>query len=201
MGCDIHMYVEYKKSVNNNLVWVNGDYFKPNPYFKANEDENQFSRMELHGYRNYELFSTLAGVRDYTNKIVPVAEPRGLPEDCTEYVNSEFERWNSDGHTHSWLTLKELKAYQSGKPILYSTGLVTPEDALKLDQDGTLPESWCQGTSNQTYVRREWSEENKSLIPLIEKLQARAKELMHYEWEEYDIENDENVRIVFWFDN
>lgn len=28
MGCDIHMYVEYKRTINNIKKWICGDYFK-----------------------------------------------------------------------------------------------------------------------------------------------------------------------------
>lgn len=202
MGCDIHMYVEYKKSVNNNMVWVNGDYFKHNPYYKSNDEEKRFERMELHGWRNYILFATLAGVRDYTEKVIPVSEPKGVPDDSSDYVKQANEDWDGDGHTHSWLTLKELKDYQVSNPTLYHTGLLSPKDLVEFDKNGTQPQSWCQGTNQEGYERREWSEPNDTLQPLIEKLQARAKELLQNDWDEnYNPQNDEKVRIVFWFGN
>lgn len=33
MGCDIHMHVEYKRTINNIKKWICGDYFKVNPYY------------------------------------------------------------------------------------------------------------------------------------------------------------------------
>lgn len=201
MGCDIHMYVEYQKSVCDKIKWINGDYFKPNPYFKQFEDEEQFSRMELHGNRNYTLFATLAGVRDNTGKIVPVAEPKGIPEDASEYVNECAANWEGDGHTHSWLNLAELKEYNKSAPIAHYTGLLDPQSLKDFDDKGIYPTSWCQGTNMSGYERREWSEINNVLSPLITKLQARAKELMQYDFQEYNISNDEKIRIVFWFDN
>ncbi len=207
MGCDIHMYVEYKKDLpvkdsdKREIKWISGDYFKPNPFCGVFDDEKEYSRLELHGNRNYSLFSTLAGVRDYTDKITPVSEPKGSPEDCCEYVNKEKEDWDGDGHTHSWLTLKELKDYQSQNPTLHHTGLLAPADLVEFDSKGTPPNSWCQGTNVVGYERREWSETNDTLIPLIDKLQQRAKELLQYDFQEYNPENDEKVRIVFWFDN
>ncbi len=200
MGCDIHLYVEYKKTVKDVKKWLNGDYFKFNPYHKVYDNEHPYNRIELYGDRNYGLFSTLAGVRDYTEGMTPVSEPKGLPHDVTEYVQSESTQWGSDGHTHSWLTLKELKDYQAIGAKLKRTGLLSPEQLLDFDK-GILPQSWCQGTNQPGYERREWEEENNTLVPLIKKLQQRAHELMQYDWEEYKIENDENVRIVFWFDN
>lgn len=202
MGCDIHMYVEYKKTVNNKEQWICGDYFKKTPYHNGeDESEKAFEKIELHGNRNYQLFTTLAGVRDYTQQVVPVSNPKGVPEDACEFVKKENESWDSDGHTHSWLTLKELRDYQSKNPVMNYTGLLSPSDLVAFDTAGTLPQSWCQGTSQEGYERRAWSEDNKELIPLIDKMQERAKELMQYEWQEYDIANDEKIRIVFWFDN
>lgn len=207
MGCDIHMYVEYKKdlpikySQEREEKWVSGDYFKFNPYKDIWDEEEEFSVIHLYKGRNYGLFSTLAGVRDYTNTITPVSEPKGIPEDCCDYVKNENESWSGDGHTHSWLTLKEIRDYQSGNPVLPHTGLISPKDIAALDNEGITPESWCQGTNQAGWERREWIEKNETLVPLIEAMQRRAKELMQYEWQEYDFANDENIRIVFWFDN
>lgn len=200
MGCDIHMYVEYKTKVNEKEKWVSGDYFKPNPYHGEWEGEDKLDRMELYGARNYGLFSTLAGVRDYTDAMIPVSDPKGIPEDTCQYIKNENERWGSDGHTHSWLTLSELKKYQEKNLKLKRTGLLSPQQLEDFNK-GILPESWCQGTNQPGYERREWEEENTTLIPIIEKLQKRAHELMQYEFDKYDEANDDKIRIVFWFDN
>lgn len=200
------MYVEYKKDLPVNdseereTKWVLGDYFKTNPYFEVFPNEEKMERLELHGGRNYGLFSTLAGVRDYTNSIRPVSDPKGVPEDCCDYIKKVNEDWGDDGHSHSWLTLNELKNYQSQNLKLPRTGLLSPEQLVEFDK-GVLPNSWCQGTNQPGYERREWEEENNTLVPLIEKLQNRAHELMQHDWQEYDISNDEKIRIVFWFDN
>lgn len=207
MGCDIHMYVEYKKelpikdSKEREEKWLCGDYFKYNPYKDIFDDEKEFERMELLGHRNYSLFATLAGVRDYSELVTPVSKPKGFPSDCCDYVNEEKKQWDGDAHTHSWLTLKEIKKYQASSPKLPRSGLLSPIDLIEFDKNGTHPQSWCQGTNMEGFERREWVEENNTLLPLIEVLQARAKELLQYEWQEYDVKNDEKVRIVFWFDN
>lgn len=207
MGCDIHMYVEYKKDLpikgsdKRKEEWISGDYFKQNPFKLVWDDENKMDRLELHGDRNYTLFTTLAGVRDYTNETIPVSEPKGVPDDACDYVKKENERWDTDGHSHSWLTLKELKDYQSVNRKIKRTGLLSPVQLVEFDNNNILPESWCQGTNMEGYERREWEDTNNSLIPLIEKLQKRAHELMQYDWQPYDVTNDEKIRIVFWFDN
>lgn len=205
MGCDIHMFVEYKTGEGK---WINGDYFKRNIYFKENDEsededyrENEFSVIELHGDRNYSLFSTLAKVRDYSGKVIPVAEPKYLPDDMSSFVKKEAKGWEGDAHSHSWLTLKELKEYQSKSPKITYSGLISSEQQKQLDDEGITPNSWCQGTNQEGFERREWSEENNTLVPLISKLEKRIKELIQYDWQDYNPENDEKIRIVFWFDN
>lgn len=121
MGCDIHLFIEYRSKHNGR--WRNfGDEFRLN--------------------RNYLAFSLMAGIRNNTGKKLAVVEPRGLPEDIdwrTQDANSHFvcssgdentvelkiaESWiangmskwtnenknrvtDPDNHTHSWLTPKE----------------------------------------------------------------------------------------------
>jgi hypothetical protein len=200
------MYIEYKKELpiknsdKREQKWISGDYFKPNEFSDVWEDESKLSRIELYGGRNYALFATLAGVRDYSNSIIPVSEPKGMPEDCCLYIKNAKEDWDGDGHTHSWLTLKEIKDYQNTAPKLPRTGLISPEQIVEFEK-GIMPTSWCQGTNQEGWERRDWVEENDVLIPLIEAMHKRAKELMQYDWQDYDIKNDENIRIVFWFDN
>ena len=131
MGCDIHAYIEYKH-------W--GDKWWP------------FANLDID--RDYQLFGLMAGVR--RSDIDPVAQPRGVPSDASWKVNDENElfvsddpsggrekpyvskadaaRWLNQGisqqghsesyitdpdwHTHSWLTIPELrqviKRYEDG---------------------------------------------------------------------------------------
>lgn len=61
MGCDIHMYIEYRKKGR----------------------EGQFASLggRINPGRNYELFAAMAGVRTYERREV-MFEPRGLPPDA-----------------------------------------------------------------------------------------------------------------------
>lgn len=125
MGCDIHLFIEYKNHVGN---WVCfGDEMNPG--------------------RMYEMFAKMAGVRDYEG--IMKFKPRGLPENyssevesgahyfISEHVTDEYEDrrvspskaeemvskgWAkrhptkdfyvtvSDWHNHSWLTADELES-------------------------------------------------------------------------------------------
>lgn len=65
---------------------------------------------DFHVPQNYELFSVLANVRN-DEAVQPICAPKGVPSD----PSPEF-RWMvgyelGDGHSHSWLTLRELQNY------------------------------------------------------------------------------------------
>ena len=92
MGCDIHTFIERKANIRGEEKWV-----------------------FLHGVngggsgRNYSFFGELAGVRYET----PTAmEPRGLPDDASDYVVMDYDNWGYDAHTQSHCTLDEfVQAY------------------------------------------------------------------------------------------
>lgn len=102
MGCDIHIAFEVRK---------NGKWERVGP--------TQEEIHELHGpeyfshplvvNRNYTLFSILAGVRGDGCRI---CKPKGFPEDASEEISYANQSYGSDGHSHSWLTLRELEEYK-----------------------------------------------------------------------------------------
>lgn len=207
MGCDIHMHVEFKKTVSGKERWFCGDYFQLNPFHADYPDEErEYSLVGFCDNRNYSLFATLANVRNYGNTPY-IDNPRGLPEDITEAVKTDSEHWGIDGHSHSYMTLKELiDFHKEGHRLKYS-GMISAEAAKKLDEDGTLPTEWCQWTNCPGWVHREWSEESQILVPLIDALKNRAADLYFiYSWlwersPEEAYAKSANIRIVFWFDN
>jgi hypothetical protein len=92
MGCDIHVYLEYKED----------DYY----YFSK---EAIFDgKISPRIWRDYNTFGILAGVRNYNN-FIPIAPPRGLPKDVTGAVAGLRRDYGSDGHSTSYLTIKEIK--------------------------------------------------------------------------------------------
>lgn len=90
MGCDIHSHAERK---NPNGEWEIVSLIDP-PF----------------NWRSYGVFAFLAGVRNYS-AVTPIAPPRGLPEDISNSVKADYDSWNSDAHTPSWLTVKELSDF------------------------------------------------------------------------------------------
>ncbi|MBR5698605.1 MAG: hypothetical protein IKX44_08330 [Prevotella sp.] len=62
--------------------------------------------FEADGDRIYSLFGALAGTR---GKLEPMFDPRGLPDDVTPETLEEYNLFEEDAHTPSWLTTNELR--------------------------------------------------------------------------------------------
>lgn len=202
MGCDIHVLTEALISVDDKKVWVNVDNWRFNPHYSANNEDGdpEMDLIPIYRNRNYDLFTLLAGVRDYSGDTQSVSPPKGIPPDAAPQTLAEVERYGSDGHTHSWLTLAEIRAFHETGPTKNYTGLVTPEDSQNLD-NGIFPESWCQGSSNKSLVRREWTMPADDLKWIIAPMEQRLKDVFWVFSDEYDKEIEKEIRIVFFFDN
>ena len=198
MGCDIHLYTERKRSVKGKTQWVNVDYWKKNPYYGDDEYEREYELIPAYRHRNYFLFSILADVRNYSNNI-PISKPKGLPEDVSDEVRAESERWGSDGHSHSYFTLLELKDHIRLVPPAVDEGYILKEDAKLLDEKGEIPvTSFIEKPNSENYVWKKWVIPNP-LEDLIKELKIRYCKEFHL-WK-YRPGYEEDFRIVFWFDN
>lgn len=203
IGCDIHVCCERK---NYKGEWINCDYFKLNPYFDVDDDEDdKWWIVPIFDDRNYELFATLADVRNY-GYIKPISEPRGLPEDI-HYITKELaDSWGDDGHSHSYYTLKELMDYMTNAPTITYSGMISEEQCQDLDKYNIYPTFWCLSTTMDGYTHRTWTVPDDNVPILIEAMKKRcAEEYFIYEWckdyEEQIKKQADNFRIVFWFDN
>jgi hypothetical protein len=201
MGCDIHLFTELKKGSGK---WKNADYWQHN-YFYDEKDpdcEREMDPVPVYRGRDYDLFGILAGVRSGSNDLID--DPRGIPEDACEITKTESERCGSDGHSHSWFTLKELKDYLEKNPSIKRSGMVSPESAAKLDSGEGTPTSWARWTDESLgWVYREWGEKS-SLYYLVEKLDRRFREEFWIRRGDNPLERhkeEDDFRIVFWFDN
>lgn len=196
MGCDIHLFTERKQIILNQEKWINVDNWKLNPYYvKGNEDgEDPYKINPAYKSRNYTLFSILADVRNYAGN-VPIHSIKGLPIDVSDIVKAENDRWGSDGHSHSFFTMKELYDYFEQNQTVQYSGFVDP-DGAKAIEAGNMPNWWCQDSNIKTLVWKEWEYKNEDFQYFIETLEA------HFKSEYYAKERDsENFRIIFWFDN
>lgn len=198
MGCDIHLFTEIERTIGSEEKWVNCDYWQLNPYYGTDEYKSKLKIVSLFNDRNYTLFSKLANVRNYHgNKYI--SEPKGLPNDVSEVVKEESDDWGSDGHSHSWFTLKQLIDFFKENGIVKHSGYMTPEDAKLVDK-GEMPSSWWQGGNLKDQVYREWEHEDTGLKRLIDKINERKRSEFRLYHEDNEELNDK-IRIVFWFDN
>jgi hypothetical protein len=201
MGCDIHLFTEMKRDQGK---WKNIDYWQHNYFYDAEDpdSEREMDLIPIYRGRDYDLFGILAGVRNEENP--KIDDPRGLPPDVCEITKKESDRWTSDGHSHSFFTLKELKDHLEKNPTMKRSGMVTKEAAAKLDSGEETPRSWAGWVSKDLgYVHREW-EEKSSLYYLVQKLDERCRQefwIRSSEDTNGRYEDEKNFRIVFWFDN
>ena len=99
MGCDIHSIIEQK--IKGSDMWV--------------------IAAEIYIPRDYQLFTVLANVRNeykYTKKLKVIADPKGLPDEFSYRFEKMLAEWEGDGHSHSWLTFRELEKYNDKDIIL-----------------------------------------------------------------------------------
>jgi hypothetical protein len=197
MGADIHLFSEKKKSINGEEKWVNCDYWMINPHFGEDEHEPELEVVSLYSNRNYDLFGILADVRGGGPSI---CGPKGLPDDVSPIVKKESERWEDDGHSHSYFTLAELKEYYKYNNDTPVNGFISVKQSEELDSGESKPEWWGEWSSPHK-VYREWKQDSplKTLINNV--YEKMRKEFWVRDEDENVSEFDEKIRIVFWFDN
>lgn len=107
MGCDIHLVLEKKFDGK----WVGIDTFVGHEQTCAKGWAFPVARS-----RNYVRFAALAGVRGEG----PAA--LGVPEDASDTARCTVAYWGEDGHSHSWLPLKEAAQ------VFLATSQLKPDD-------------------------------------------------------------------------
>ena len=189
MGCDIHMYLEKKK----NGAWVPAQGF-----VKMYEDlGSDVPYPDRFTERDYHLFGFLAGVRapEYQH-----FEPKGFPPDACPEVRQVYERYGSDAHTPSYLTLSELNK------IKWDTEMVKTIFCLRKDQYNEFQRTISDGKPdyNLLYPWSRWKTDMNEWVDVCIETPLRWKFISFYEYvsriTRYDYECSE-FRIVFWFDN
>ena len=95
MGCDIHVCPEVRR---------NGEW---QPHLILQKDQINEDPYNISYYkRDYVLFGVLAAVRrSYSFSLLP----RGIPDDASSLFKTAERMWDDDCHSHSWITLNELK--------------------------------------------------------------------------------------------
>jgi len=207
MGCDIHLYIEYKSKKTE---------------FDGYDSGWQSFGGRINPGRNYAMFGLMANVRNcYSDGKLPVlVEPRGMPEDagytatddnriyisetesedyvCMEtakrWVNSGSSKFINDNdgnptwvtqpdwHSHSWLTTSEFESVLN-KYLELEAGWhkVRVEEHNKMVKEVNIqPDSWA-------YAPPSINDEPEYQVVLAS--------LKRFEELGYD------ARVVFWFDN
>lgn len=110
MGCDMHCVIERR---NDSGKWeVIKGYDR---YLLTCRKRNQVPELNykelisdwVYDGRSYELFATLAGVRNECG-ITPMFENRGVPEDAAKETKELIGDYKPDGHSHTYFTLYEF---------------------------------------------------------------------------------------------
>lgn len=236
MGCDIHAFVEKK---NENGIWkaIYGESCMLDWYKKQlenaikNDDKNNIEFYNkrvsqnsepsldwLYDNRCYDLFALLAGVRN-RNNIIPISEPKGIPENISEEIKEELEVWEYDGHSRSYYTLAELNEYIKTHQDDYYTngGYVSRSEYVTFLKKG-CPTSWSGGICGGGVMIVSNEEMDEILANTYKDYDSDKSYYTYVNWKDNIISdtglddiveklktvcdnNDENVRMVFWFDN
>lgn len=199
MGCDIHMFVEYK--CGNGMPWQADEHHFPVWESRCKDDEDvpeaewcdhcrddgdnqkycdagylDYSQVRATG-RDYTLFGLLASVRGDGPR-----EALGLPENVSELVAAAAERAGGDGHSHSYMSLEEFKRVCLEERDLEPT---TFDDAF---YDLEYPGGYKDQPPDYT-----------TLINYCEKLKDKNSIDKHILGP--DTSTEVQIRLVFWFDN
>lgn len=172
MGCDIHGMYERK----GRWSWVNA----------GDPDIG----------RNYTTFAILADVRN-EGGIPPISQPRLSFDEIADWdfdVSDEFraltKHWSSDGHSHSYVTLKELKAYDINQKY-YSHRLITSkDDEGRITGTCAMTTGKHLGEVGETSIFGVFGSESWDKFVAYGEAVAKQFNL-----------TDEEVRFVFFFDN
>jgi hypothetical protein len=205
MGCDIHLYIEYKSKKT--------EFDGYNPGWQSYGNR-------INPGRNYAIFSLMADVRNYGDEKLPVlVKRRGMPDDAgytatddnriyisdvpsSRYVSMETAKswvnsgskfindkegnpmWvtDPDAHSHSWLTTSEfesiLNKYLELQSVWHKKRVEEHNKMVK--EENIQPDSWA-------YAPPSSNDEPEYQVVLT--ILKRFEELGY------------DARIVFWFDN
>lgn len=201
MGCDIHALIERKNEHRGH----DGEVYRTEWVNSGDPDLG----------RNYELFAVLAGVRNYTG-ITPISEPRGLPAFVSFESYSDGERWvkwdhrsdvgkpcrafehmvemyGEDGHSGSWLTLAEIKAFDLNQTV-DDPHLIVGRDAET--NEVTMTAMATSGPhEGPVGVRKVF------MWPGDDEQHTWPRLIRYMEQAKWDGQSDDEVRLVFFFDN
>lgn len=170
MGTDIHMFCEVNKdgkwqfaepegAVCNECKGTGTLVYGPEamPQYRGQSHRCYWchgkGKLKTYDNRSYRVFAVLAGVRNGTGfagvktgeSVVPIAEPRGFPEDLSKKGKAWLKK-NGGDHSDSWLTLAEIDTYMANTPENRKfTGIIGFSQLPDFLENGGPPATWCGG--------------------------------------------------------
>lgn len=106
MGCDIHWIIERRAK---NGRWYACASIRQFYQASLRHDADEIPGCRL-GWRNYELFSALSGVRGHNDNPAMI---RGVPADISQQVHAELEYLGVDAHSRSYALGGTIVSWQS----------------------------------------------------------------------------------------
>ena len=151
MGCDIHLFCEKKIDGKWEALKDSNEAEIKNCKDRALSDPSNAALWEeyaenykndynfIYSQRNYNVFAMLANVRNYGYAHVAIDTPRGLPHDASDLIKTESQKWGVDGHSHSYLTVKELLDYNWDRTAYYNNAKMVYKNEAGIFYDWSLP--------------------------------------------------------------
>ncbi len=94
MGCDIHMFLERKRSTDKK--------WQLDSHHEVYTEDDETRTSEVYSGRSYELFGHLAGVRYMANKVIP----KGIPKNASKGFKIACAQLEEDTHSHSYISIE-----------------------------------------------------------------------------------------------
>lgn len=181
MGCDIHLCVEVRRDGQ----WQRA--FPPkvlqDAYLADWDSEWAKKRAPVTWYdmRNYDVFAILGNVRNgygfagvkTGDGFVPISDNRGIPDNASPEVQAIFSDYSEDrgendiwggDHSHSWVTLAELLAYDWDAGIGKRGVITLAQFAERVAKGETgCPQSYSGGVGGKDVIVLEESEARDAL--------------------------------------
>jgi len=178
MGCDIHVYVEYR--ITPTAPWQAAP---EHINVKEDEEYERVNSVDSTG-RNYELFAALAGVRG------DGPDAKGLPDNVSDLIRLAAEQWDGDGHSHSYYSLDEFEE-------------ILKQTCDYLDWSDKCETAFWEWNDYDYHGKDGKSKPPQDYVTLINYCRKLQKEVSQID----DIllggqaGTTAEIRIVFWFDN
>lgn len=137
----------------------------------------------------------LAGVRNQF-ELDPISQPKGLPYDVSQELKEESDHLGTDGHSHSYVTLKELMSYDWDKEIDIIENIEHRDGAIAIVGDKHLfiePHDYTVHVTKSGTIREAVGDFMNTINQLKWYLQEDSRP--------YKQVTEEDIRLVFWFDN